>query len=358
MSGSTRNTGNRLRIRFKRFGVPWAVKTGIVAGKGVSVPWKGILASDLRNGRIPERGIRHDPEESLMEEIIVSIAALQRIAHGKAPIVGLARPGERPFATNRGILKGLIEGLTDTNAAAGLNGALDIMANGRTYHLLDLGNSPDLCQSVIRPLERWAETQRKARDRKAKAPHIPKGQRVPDWLLKAYKQACRDVDYSRPYKPREFFAWLHPKTREERYDWEPKSEEVRADVLSWYKRKAKRKQFARIQAGYFRNRDLKALYHTLRAFNISYEPFSKQPKGLRDHGEAEYVRHLSPYGKDGYRKPYLPCLDKWEPNGLEDLRKYNEALKANCKNRERVAYLKTQIESYQAGAEIDMTFEE
>ena len=78
-----------------------------------------------------------------MEEIIVSIAALQRIAHGKAPIVGLARSGGRPFATNRSILKVLIDGLTDANAAAGLNGALDIMANGRAYHLLDLnGGDP------------------------------------------------------------------------------------------------------------------------------------------------------------------------------------------------------------------------
>ena len=41
----------------------------------------------------------------------ITLARLQKLIDGKAPIVGIPRPTEKPFAVERARLAGLIEGL-------------------------------------------------------------------------------------------------------------------------------------------------------------------------------------------------------------------------------------------------------
>ncbi len=66
----------------------------------------------------------------------ITLARLQKLIDGKAPIVGIPRPTEKPFAVERARLAGLIEGLEACEIS--LNAHLEIHARARHYKLYGL----------------------------------------------------------------------------------------------------------------------------------------------------------------------------------------------------------------------------
>ncbi len=72
-----------------------------------------------------------------MDTLQYDFSMLQRLANSQTPIIGISRPGERPFAFRRKVLAELIEGLPASTSVA-LNGRLEIKAPGRSYALNSL----------------------------------------------------------------------------------------------------------------------------------------------------------------------------------------------------------------------------
>ncbi|MGH7174280.1 MAG: hypothetical protein ACRELG_28775, partial [Gemmataceae bacterium] len=66
----------------------------------------------------------------------IMLEKLMALAGQKAPIVGIPRPGDKPFAVRRAILAGLLTGLTPCKIT--LTDELDIHAEGRHYRLRPL----------------------------------------------------------------------------------------------------------------------------------------------------------------------------------------------------------------------------
>ena len=86
----------------------------------------------------------------------LTLARLQKLIGGKAPIVGIPRPTEKPFAVERVRLAGLIEGLEGCEIS--LNSHLEIHAPARHYKLngLDMRRWTD----SYKTLRAWATRQR------------------------------------------------------------------------------------------------------------------------------------------------------------------------------------------------------
>lgn len=292
-----------------------------------------------------------------MSEMIVPITRLRLIASRKSPVSGIPRPGERPFATSRHILAGLLDGLGDS-AVATLNGSLRMAsADGRkAYTINDLNVDTHRYEHVSHPLRLWAESQRRAKERAKNKPAVAKGVRVPNYIMSEYRNAVKAAARTQPHSPYGWdsrgdwselkpFEWLHPKPSR----WEP----TRDEVLRWYQTKPERKQFSRIQAACLnglhpsnQQAKLRELYKVLKAAGRPVGlRFSKLIKGSRDKGVKFYVQHIGNFGGHG--------LSEWDPT-LNTMREHNESLKRVRLCRERVAYLKSQIESYAVGGPIEI----
>src|ERR1017187_1340908 len=90
----------------------------------------------------------------------ITLARVQKLIDGKAPIVGIPRPTEKPFAVERARLAGLIEGLEACEVSLTVH--LEIQAPARHYKLYAL----DMRQwtSAYKMLRAWATRQRAKRD--------------------------------------------------------------------------------------------------------------------------------------------------------------------------------------------------
>jgi hypothetical protein len=126
----------------------------------------------------------------------LTLTTLQRLADKKAPIVGIPRPGEKPFAVERARLAGLIEGLE--KCAISLNLHLEIHAPAWHYTLYSLDMRRHT--AAFKMLRSWAARQRAKRD----TPKLSRDERRKSDLLRKIaiaEQKARRLWVCRPYNP-------------------------------------------------------------------------------------------------------------------------------------------------------------
>lgn len=126
----------------------------------------------------------------------ITLTALQQLAGKKAPVVGIPRQGEKPFAVERATLAGLIEGLGKCEIS--LNSHLEIQAHFRHYVLysLDMQRHTD----AYKLLRSWAVRQRAKKD----APKLSRDERRKAELLRKIaiaERKARTLWVCRPYNP-------------------------------------------------------------------------------------------------------------------------------------------------------------
>jgi len=126
----------------------------------------------------------------------VTLARLRQLIGEKAPIVGISRPTEKPFAVERARLAGLIEGLEECEIS--LKAHLEIHTATRHYklHTLDMQRWTEAYKS----LRSWAARQRAKRE----APKLSTVEKRKSELLKKIALAerkARQHSVCRPYNP-------------------------------------------------------------------------------------------------------------------------------------------------------------
>ena len=126
----------------------------------------------------------------------ITLAELQKLVSRKAPIVGIPREAEKPFAVERARLAGLIDGLGTCQIS--LNAHLEIQAPARHYkvHSLDMQRWTD----AYKALSSWAKRQRVNRE----SPKLSAADRRKSELLRKIASAerkARQLAVCPPYNP-------------------------------------------------------------------------------------------------------------------------------------------------------------
>jgi len=126
----------------------------------------------------------------------VTLARLRQLIGEKAPIVGISRPTEKPFAVERARLAVLIEGLEQCEI--NLKADLEIHTATRHYklHTLDMQRWTEAYKS-LRP---WASRQRAKRE----APKLSMAEKRKSELLKKIaiaERKARQLSVCRPFNP-------------------------------------------------------------------------------------------------------------------------------------------------------------
>lgn len=126
----------------------------------------------------------------------ITLTALQKLAGNKAPVVGIPRHGETPFAVERARLGGVIEGLAECKIS--LNSHLEIQAPARHYRLYSLDMQRH--KHTFRMLRSWAARQRSKRE----APKLSRDERRKSELLHKIaiaERKARRLWVCQPYNP-------------------------------------------------------------------------------------------------------------------------------------------------------------
>jgi hypothetical protein len=126
----------------------------------------------------------------------ITLTMLQKLAGNKAPVVGIPRQGEKPFAVERARLAGLIDGLE--NCEISLNSHLEIQAPARRYTLYSLDMQRHT--APFKMLRSWVRRQRAKRE----APKLSRDERRKAELFRKIAIAERKVRrlwVCRPYNP-------------------------------------------------------------------------------------------------------------------------------------------------------------
>jgi len=126
----------------------------------------------------------------------VTLARLQKLIGGKAPIVGIPRPTEKPFAVERARLCGLIEGLEACEIS--LNAHLEIHTAARHYKVYSL--DMQRWTYAYKSLRSWAARQRAKRE----APKFSTEERRKLELLRKIaiaERKARQLSVCRPCNP-------------------------------------------------------------------------------------------------------------------------------------------------------------
>jgi hypothetical protein len=126
----------------------------------------------------------------------ITLTALQKLARKKAPIVGVPRPGEKPFAVERARLAGLTEGLE--KCEINLNSNLEIHAAARHYTLYSLDMQRHA--AAFKMVRSWAARHRA----KKTAPKLSLDERRKLDLLRKIaiaERKARKLWVCRPYNP-------------------------------------------------------------------------------------------------------------------------------------------------------------
>lgn len=277
----------------------------------------------------------------------------------RSNFVGIPRPGQFAFTLRRDILNTLIEGLDDENASAELTSDwLRIESIRRQYALRDVWSSIRRSSDRVAGIrvrgyaEKSPAAQRRARYKKIPACVLKQISQLEKWLQRS--------SYCSPRKPeKSFFDWLHDQEKREEQEarieqWRQEGSafrsraEERADILSWYKDKSKRRDLAKIQTEYLTNRiDLTQFYKRVRAAGFTIEPLSKQPKSTRDKGPEWYAKH--------FRGGKVAGLAEWEPweHSFRRCKDYNDSLRENRLRKEKLAKLKADVERFERGESVE-----
>ena len=126
----------------------------------------------------------------------ITLTTLHKLAGKKAPVVGIPRQGEKPFAVERARLAGLIGGLE--NCEVSLNSHLEIQAPARRYTLYSLDMQRRA--AAYKMLRSWAARQRARKE----APKLSREERRKSELLRKItiaERKARKLWVCRPYNP-------------------------------------------------------------------------------------------------------------------------------------------------------------
>jgi hypothetical protein len=126
----------------------------------------------------------------------ITLTTLQKLTYKKAPVVGIPRQSEKPFAVERARLAGLIAGLE--NCEISLNSHLEIQAHLRHYVLYSLDMQRHT--TGYKMLRSWAARQRAKRE----APTLSRDERRQSELLRKIdiaERKARTLSACRPYNP-------------------------------------------------------------------------------------------------------------------------------------------------------------
>lgn len=219
----------------------------------------------------------------------ITLARLQKLVSRKAPIVGIPRPAEKPFAVERPRLAGLIEGLGACQIS--LNAHLEILAPARHYKVYSL----DMRRwaEAYKTLQSWAARQRVKRE----APKLSVVDRRKAELLKKIattERKARQLSVCRPHNP--VLETGENASEYERQQW-----------AAWVSQKPMRRKIGRLATahglidGYVPSaviRQPRKLYEALAALTShgvtkygELHTTSRREKPT----EAEYLKHLYQY---------------------------------------------------------------
>ncbi len=277
----------------------------------------------------------------------LTLARLQKLIDRKAPIVGIPRPTEKPFAFERVRLAGLIEGLEACEIS--FNAHLEIHARARHYILYGL----DMRQGTenYKKLCRWAARQRAKRE----APRLSTTARRKSELLKKIaiaKRKARQLAVCPPYNP-------VLETGDTASDYE------RQQWAAWVSQKWTRRKIGKLATAH-------GLIHgyipeaIIRQPRKLYEAFiSLTGRGVTKYGdlrttsgsekpiEAEYLKHLYGYAGGAFQsKPYRSREWRTPEHIREERFNYCQRMRNWRNAQETVNWLRAQLVSFENRQEV------
>jgi hypothetical protein len=279
----------------------------------------------------------------------ITLTKLQKLATQKAPIVGITRPGDKPFAVSRAILAGLLTGLTACEIA--LADELEIHAERCHYRLrpLDMRRGSEHYKS----LKAWAARQRA----KKSTPPLSRDQRRKAELLRKIAVAERKAKhlkvYSLPYNPA--LECGRSSSDYERHEW-----------ARWQAEKPTRRRIGKLATAHGLNHgyvpqavicDPRKLYSDFGALTGQEIAKYGELRSRRGHDkptEAEYLKHLYNYvGHTFQSKPYRSNDWRTPEHIRQDRLRYCQQMRDWRNAQETVNWLRAQLVSFETTQESD-----
>ncbi len=289
----------------------------------------------------------------------ITLTTLQKLAGKKAPVIGIPRQGEKPFAVERARLAGLIEGLERCEVS--LNSHLEIQAHLRHYVLycLDMQRHTD----AFKMLRSWATRQRA----KKEAPKLSPDERRKAELLRKIALAerkARTLWVCRPYNPVLEFG-------------DAASDYKREQWAAWVAQKPMRRKIGRLATahglihGYIPDaiiRQPRKLYESLAALTgmlvTKYGDLRTTSRSEKP-TEAQYLKHLYEYVGRGSLAacPEYGAAFQSKPYGSQDWRtpehirqerlSYCQRMREWRNAQETVNWLRAQLASFDSATQED-----
>ena len=272
----------------------------------------------------------------------VSLARLRKMIELKAPIVGIPRPTEKPFAVERAMLAGLIEGLEVCEIS--LNAHLEIHAQARHYKL----HSLDMRQwaTPYKTLRAWATRQRAKRE----APKLSATQRRRSELLRKIAVAerkARQIEPCRPYNP--ILESGDTAGDYERQQW-----------AAWASQMPMRRKIGRLATAHGLNhgyvpdgvihqpRKLYETFCSLTGRNVTKYGDLRTTSRSEKPIEAEYLKHLYSFAAGAFQsKPYRHQELRTPEHIKEERLNYCQRMRDWRNARETVNWLRAQLASFE-----------
>ena len=272
----------------------------------------------------------------------ITLARLQKLIDGKAPIVGIPRPTEKPFAVERARLAGLIEGLAACEIS--LNAHLEIQAQARHYKLYGL----DMRQwgNAYKTLRAWAVRQRAKRE----APKVSATERRKSELLRKIaiaERKARQLAVCPPYNP-------VLETGDTASDYE------RQQWAAWVSQKPMRRKIGKLATahglihGYIpeavirQPRKLYEAFSSLTGRNVTRYGDLRTTSRSEKPIEAEYLKHLYGYAGGAFQsKPYRRQEWRTPEHIREERLNYCQRMRDWRNAQETVNWLRAQLVSFE-----------
>lgn len=289
----------------------------------------------------------------------ITLTTLQKLSGNKAPVVGIPRQGEKPFAVERAKLAGLIAGLDDCEIS--LNSHLEIQAPARRYTLFSLDMQRHT--PTFKMLRSWAARQRA----KKQAPKLSRDERRKSELLQ--KIAIVERKARRQWVCRPYNAVLEFGSAASEYE--------REHWAAWIAQRPMRRKIGRLATthglihGYIPEaviRQPRKLYESLAALTglhvTKYGDLCSTSRSEKP-TEAQYLKRLyeyvgrgslaacAQYGAAFQSKPY--CSQEWRtPEHIRQERlSYCQRMRDWRNAQETVNWLRAQLASFDSAPQED-----
>ena len=289
----------------------------------------------------------------------ITLTTLQKLAGNKAPVVGIPRQGEKPFAVERARLAGLIDGLE--NCEISLSSHLEIQAHGRRYTLCGL----DMQRHTVafRMLRSWAARQRA----KKETPKLSRDERRKSELLQKIaiaERKARRLSVYRPYNPVLEFG-------------DTASDYEREQWTAWVAQKPMRRKIGKLAtahglvSGYIPDaliRQPRKLYESLAALtglHVTRYGELRTTSRSEKPTEAQYLKHLyeyvgrgslvacPQYGATFQSKPYRSQEWRTAEHIRQERLSYCQRMRDWRNAQETVSWLRAQLASFDSATQED-----